>query len=357
MRGPYWAPADAGNGSADATGGGSGATGAAGDATAQPGTAGNLPAEGAPADKGNGATPPAKSPPAAKGTIADGHSELPEGKAPPVNFPDTWRELLAGQDQGLLNILQRYRSPSAFGKAHGELHQRLRAGGALKEAPGENATPEEVTAWRQQQGIPDKAEGYFEKLPVPDGMVLSDTDKAIAGTFFEHAHKLGWSSAQAHQAMAWYFDHATRTQVAQADGDENDRANTIRDLKVELGPAEYQRSIAALQSIGEGNQEIRDAMTLIWGSRGPDGTLLGNNPAILRAMTALALEINPAARIMPSDRATSRTTVDKRIVEIEQVISSDNADAGYWNNPAVRKEYRELLETRERLDRRNAGGS
>jgi hypothetical protein len=267
-------------------------------------------------------------------------------------MPDNWRDILAGEDATLKNILGRYRSPDAFAKAHRELHDRLRAGGAIKEPPGENATDAEKKAWREQQGIPEKPEGYLEKLKVADGVVLSEEDKAIAGNFFGHAHKLGWSQDQVNQAMAWYFDFSTQTQAQLTSGDEDDRTNTVRALRDEYGAADYKRNMAALQTLqanNPDNPELPKAIEMIYSSRGPDGKLLGNNPAVLKALTQLALDLNPAARAMPGDPVTAGKGVANRLTELNGVLKTRD-----WT-PDERAEAHRLNEITAQITARTGG--
>ena len=92
-------------------------------------------------------------------SLAQGGGEERPDPTPTAKWPDDWREQLAAGDEGLLKQLKRYASPANYAKAGFEAQQRLRAGQAKEPLP-ENPTPEQITAWRKDNGIPEAPDGY-----------------------------------------------------------------------------------------------------------------------------------------------------------------------------------------------------
>src|SRR5262249_23484412 len=121
-------------------------------------------------------------------------------------FPESWREDLAGGDKAFRKTLDRFDTPSALAKAYKELTARLSSGDlkAVKPPP-DNATPEQVAAWRAEQGLPQNAAAYVEGLQLGDGTVPGEAEKALLGSFAEEAVKGRWTADQYNQAVRWYF--------------------------------------------------------------------------------------------------------------------------------------------------------
>ncbi len=81
-----------------------------------------------------------------------------------------WRKQVSGGDEAAAKLLERYTTADAFGKAHLEAVKKISAGEFAKPLP-KDAKPEQVTEWRKANGIPEKPEDYFEKLP--NGRVIA----------------------------------------------------------------------------------------------------------------------------------------------------------------------------------------
>src|SRR5215471_1543289 len=124
--------------------GGAGGGGAGGDA----GSAGVGAGAGAGTGSGSGA-----------GAAADRGAGAGAGSAVGDRpwYGEDWRERLAGSDAKKLDQLKRYADPSAFASAHFGLTDRI-ARGELK-APAKplaaDATAEQKTEWRKEQGLPE----------------------------------------------------------------------------------------------------------------------------------------------------------------------------------------------------------
>lgn len=315
------------------------------------------PATGDPAVKA--AEPPPAAPTASTGrkTAATGDGEDgTEDPAPVSAFPDDWREQMAGGDKAAMTLLGRYASPAAAAKAMVEMRRKISAGAVGKEKPGDDATPEEVAAWKAEQGIPPTPDSYMEKLKLDDGVILSDVDKQLAQGFFKHAHALDWDQKRVNEAMAWYTRFNMDQQAARSDADTDHAADVVRSLKEEMGPVGYKRALAATNALRTPDIE-GEAGTLneiLETYRGPDGRLLGNDPRMTRLLINAALEVNPAARASPNNPNMDAKGLTARIAEIEAIQADPVRHVEYDRNPALRQEFRELLAARDKLASRAA---
>ncbi len=117
------------------------------------------------------------------------------------SWPENWRELIAGDDKKELQYLQRFSAPADYHKSGVEARKKISAGEFAKPL-AKDAKPEEVQAWRQANGIPEKPEGYFEKLP--NGLVIGEDDKELFASFATDMHALHAPPAMIHKAVEWY---------------------------------------------------------------------------------------------------------------------------------------------------------
>src|SRR5215470_14906513 len=122
-------------------------------------------------------------------------------------FSESWREDLAGGDKAFRKTLDRFESPAALAKAYKELTARL-SSGDLKatKPPPDNATPEQITAWRTEHGLPQSAAAYVDGLQLGDGTVTGEAERALLASFADEAMKGRWTADQYNQAVRWYFD-------------------------------------------------------------------------------------------------------------------------------------------------------
>jgi len=74
-------------------------------------------------------------------------------------WPEDWRQTVSKADEKVLSRLQRYASPEAALQALIAAQNRISAG-ELKPVLGKNATPEQITEWRKEHGIPEAPDKY-----------------------------------------------------------------------------------------------------------------------------------------------------------------------------------------------------
>lgn len=292
------------------------------------------------------------------GTLASG-AETPAAAAAaaktPANFPDNWRQLIAGDDKAQLAQLERLGSPAEVWKAYRELQAKVSAG-ELKAAPqplAKDAKPEEVAAWRKQNGIPEKPEEY--KIELANGMVVGEADKPLVDNFVKYAHGQNLPPAVVNQTLNWYYQMQDALVAQRLEADEGFHTDSTVALKQEWGP-DFKGNINAVTSVL--NMFPEDFRAQVEHARTPDGQKLGDTPAFNKSLLELAKMINPAATLLPAAAGGGLGTVDARISEIETKFM--RAPQGtpewqsYWKGEKMQAEYRQLLTARDQMKARQA---
>lgn len=281
--------------------------------------------------------PSATQPPTA---ITDPSSPKPAAQ----NWPDNWRDLLAGDDEGGKKQLERMSSPADVMKAYREMVKKQGAG-QLKSALPENATPEQLSAYRKENGIPETPDKY--DLTLPDGLVIGEADKPIVDGFLKDMHAANAPPALVKQALGFYYKQQQEqiTQVATQDVIRKNEA--VEALQAEWG-GEFPQNVGLAKNllVGQFGEETANALYF---SRLPDGTLFGNNPAVLKGLVALAKEVNPTATLIPGGGNQTAAIGDE--VGKYQAMLRDNPQE-YYSNPKHATRFAQLLDAQKKLEQR-----
>lgn len=142
--------------------------------------------------------------------------DAPAAATPAAAPADDWRATLP-DDLKALPAAQKYATPADLLKGYVEAEKLIGRKGVA--VPGENATAEEVAAYRTALGVPETPDAYGLKAPegIPPEVWSDDSAKAFAS----EAHKLGLTPQQA-QGLAGWWAGAMAQQVAsmglEADG-------------------------------------------------------------------------------------------------------------------------------------------
>lgn len=270
--------------------------------------------------------------------------------APTNAWGDNWRETYAGTDSARLNVLKRYTDPKAVLDAHFALKQKVDSGELKSVKPlAKDATPEQIAAYRAENGIPANAGDYLANLP--NGLVIGEADKPTLTNFAEAMHKANMPPAVVHQAIGWYnqwqeqqaADIAKASKEAKQKGEDELRATWGADFKTNLNLA----NDFLAQTAGE---EMADSLA---NAVLPDGTVLGDNPKALQWLAKMAREVNPVATLLPNGGGGTGASVDSRIAEIEKTMRTNRA--AYNKDTKMQDEYRKLIDARQKMQARKAG--
>lgn len=261
-------------------------------------------------------------------------------------WPDDWRQQYAGTDTKKLGVLSRYTSPSAALDALFAAQQRISAG-ELKKALPKDATPEQIAAYRTENGIPEKPEGYLEKLP--QGLVIGDEDKPLFTKFAEKLHAKNLPPEAAHAAVEFYNELQEEQQAALVETDRATKASTEDKLRAEWG-AEYRANLNHLNAFIDKAPEAVSEVLL--SARTADGTAILNVPEVVQWFAQQARELDPIGTIVPNNGTATAATVDSEIAEIEKLMKTNRAE--YNRDEKKQARLRELYSVREKLKARNA---
>jgi hypothetical protein len=296
------------------------------------------PAGTPPAGTPPGNPPPAdgNKPPAAPSLAAKPPGEGdPPPAAPITSMPENWRTLMAGGNPDVEKELGRFTDPAKVGDALLNYKKQMRSGSFDVPPPGEDK-PEELKAWREAHGIPVEATGY--KVPEEIQKRLYDEDKPILEGYIGAAHKANQPQSVIDFTTKWYVDMQEQAAAAMVERDKKGSAEAEDALRSDWGPQYRANLNAATRALAEmfPGVDLTEA-------RLPDGTKIGNNPKVLKGMHELAVQKWGAGEFVGAE-ASARTQT--RMQEIEKVMR-ENPDA-YFGDPAMRKEYGDLLAADEK---------
>lgn len=281
-------------------------------------------------------TPPAapapKAPPAAD-------PKLDADPSPPAN--DDWRSRLSGGDEKLAGYLGRFASEKAFTEASKKLNDEIK-GGVYRKPLSADPTEDELAAYRKDFGIPEKPEGYLEKLP--EGLVIGDDDKPFIDAFVADMHSANAPKGTVDAAISAYYKILEDQSASEAEEIGNARRDNEEVLRSEWG-GDFRRNLnIASGFIATLPDAVKGALT-----SGTDaaGMPLANNAEVLKWVTSLALSANPLATVVPGAGANQASAIAEEITAIETTMRTNrkayNADA------KMQERYRELVTAREKM--------
>jgi hypothetical protein len=273
--------------------------------------------------------------------------------ATPAATPPDWRAQMAGEDKDAVARLGRFADPSQVWKSYRALEQRI-SSGELKKTLPDNATPEETVQWRKENGLPENEKGYVDAIKLPDGLVIGDMDKPIVDEFAKQALAKNWSPAQFNDAVAFYYDNIDKQRAMMETADAEFRRSAEDALRNDWQGPDYRRNLTAVNNLIATFPEGVGADLLA--ARMPNGRLVGDNPALIKALANLALELNPTATLLPAGTADPMKGVEGRLAELKGWMASPKGSENwnkYWKQGGD-AEYRELLSAQDKLKSRAA---
>jgi hypothetical protein len=264
-------------------------------------------------------------------------------------WPENWRNLYAGDDSKKLARLERFTDPVKAFDALIEAQNKIRSGELAKPLPA-NANEQERAEWRQANGIPDKPEGYFEKLP--DGLVIGKDDQPLFTEFAKVMHDQNVSPAAVQSVVKWYYDLQDKQVSATTEADKQHSREATDKLREQWGN-DYRANMGQVSSLldslgGDLKNQFMDA-TL------PDGRRLFNSPEFVTWMASMAREINPAGVLIPASGGDQIKSIEAELTALKSKMANRNSD--YWKGPTAAKQqerYRQLIEAQQKLKSRAA---
>lgn len=271
----------------------------------------------------------------------------------PADWPSDWREKLAGEDKAFLNQLKRYASPNDVGKWLRTTQLKISAGELkeIKEAP-KDATPEQLAAWRKEQGLPEQSTGYVKDLKLPDGMVLGEADKPLIESFAARALDKGVPQETFNALVGWWYETQDQLMAQRQEAEQDHRISAEQSLIQKWG-ADFKPNMQALKVFW--TDQPSEVQATILGARTADGRVIGDIPEVTEFFANLSRELNPAATLLPVGITDAPKAISARKAEIEDMMYVDGKpNPGYFGNEQVQKEYRDLIDAEQRFQSRAA---
>lgn len=291
--------------------------------------------------------PPASDPPAAAPPANDGGD--PPASDPPAADPvaDDWRTRLSGGDEKLTKYLARVPSEKALVEQFKKHHDDIKQGKYLKPL-GDAPTDEELAAYRAAIGVPEKPEGYMEKLP--DGLVVGDDDKPFVDVFLSEMHAANAPPGLTNAALKAYYGIVEEQAAAQAEAETAAKNESIEALREEWG-TDYKRNTNIVRGYLETLPEpVAGAFRE---GRDANGLPLANNADVIRWLAAQAMEANPVATVVPGAGANQASAIADELAALRAEMG--NRQGPYWKGPLAEKKqarFIELIEAEQKLKAR-----
>lgn len=263
-------------------------------------------------------------------------------KPPEGVWSENWREAYAGDDTAKLNVLKRYADPKTALDALFNLQEKVRSGD-IKKPLAKDATPEQVAAWRKDNGVPDAPEAYLKSLP--EGIVFGGQDKAAVDSFLKEMHDSNASPEIVAKALASYHKAqiAVKEQFQMRDRSKAEAAEDT--LRKEWGP-DFKPNITVMKAFLENNFPSDVHAALLDSRLGDDeGTPLLAHPGVIRAFTQLGRALNPTGTITSGAGMDSLDTINEQIKGYEKRMASKE----WFKDEKSQAHYRDLVTARERL--------
>lgn len=261
----------------------------------------------------------------------------------PESFPDNWREMLAGDNKALLNTLKRYASPKTFADAAFALRQKISTG-ELKSTLPKDATEEQQSEWRKENGIPDKPEDY--DLELGDGLVIGENDKPLVNEFVKEMHAANATNDQLKSALKAYYK-IEQNLIRETEAKDSDFATQSEDsLRTEWG-GDFKKNITLVTGLLDTlPEEVSDRIA---SARTVDGRKLGDDPDFLRGMAQWARDMGmDTGTLMPS----SAPEAMKSLKDEQKAIEAKMGTKDY--TPEMRARYADITELMEKQKQRAA---
>lgn len=298
--------------------------------------------EGLPNSSNPPATPPeGGNPPATPPVAGDPPATPPEGGDNPPTPPEggtDWREQYAGDDEKKLNVLKRYGSQKdaldALFAARGKISADDK--GALPD----NATDEQKTAFRAENGIPATADDYASDLP--EGLVIGDDEKEAFKGFFDKMHGKNMPQDTMNDVMSSYFEAEEARVEARQEADREATLLTDEALREEWGP-DYKanknmiKNAISLFFPAEFHKEIEE-------SRLASGTPLFASKEGAMAFANIARQLAPAGTTVNSEGSTDIGSIESTLKSLQSQMGTKSWHA----DTAKQKQFRDLADAYER---------
>jgi hypothetical protein len=267
------------------------------------------------------------------------------GGGAPADWPEDWRSKLGGDDEKDLSRLKRFASPRDVWKTYRNIEGRV-SSGELKAGLPKDADEETIAKWRSENGVPEKAEGYYDSL---GDLNIGEDERSRADSFFQVAHKHNLSPEQARDIVAWSYEEQERQMEALYERDQKVLADSSDELRGEWGN-EYRSNINLVSGFLDlAPTGVKD---FLLNARGPDETPIMSHPDTVRWLHSMASTITGESNtIVPGNGMDQLATVESELNQIRDVMRTNRAK--YDRDDKMQSRMRQLLDAQTKLQTRN----
>lgn len=296
---------------------------------------------------------PAANPGAPGATPANTNPGTPSATPPNPNpdppkswYGDDWRKGMSGGDEKIIKRLERFTDPSGVLKSYLAAEQKISSGEYKRSAKPENATPEQLAQWRSEAGIPDTIEGYND-IKIDEKLIV-DSDKPYLEFFYKYAHESDIPKPFAEKFLNFLFNNRKELYDQKATRDKEQATETEEALRVDFGN-DYLPNMNLMSGLLDGQPDGVKADFME--ARLADGTLLRNDPDIVKMLVGFAREINPTATVLPNaGGANTSQSIAEEIASIQKFMRTNRDE--YYKDAAKQKRYDQLLEAQAKLTKK-----
>lgn len=265
-------------------------------------------------------------------------------------MPDDWRNqavALTGLEPGedfdkRVGQMERHTDMASVLKSGFEAQDKIRKGEISTGLP-ENATDEQLSAYREANGIPTEASAY--ELSLDEGLVLGEADGRIMEGVYEFAHGENIPTKAMSGMTNAYLKGREAEKEAMVAQDGIDKQTVDRQLKEAWGN-DYAKNVNMVQGLI--NQLPETVVEGFKNARmeGGGGKGVFNSPEIVIAMADWARKINPAATVVPNSDNPMQT-MNEKIAAYEKRMGEDSV--AWHKDKAAHKDYMDLITARDQM--------
>jgi len=284
------------------------------------------------------------------GDAGAGDDSPGSGDGAPVDYfatvPEDWRSQAltkAGYEAGddfdkAMKQLDRVSDIGVFTKNYLSAQEKIRAGEVSTGLP-ENPTDEQMSDYREANGIPQTPEDY--SLTLEEGLVLGEGDEETLADVYKIAHKGDVKS----EVMSDIVNSMLRSEQAKVDAmvsqDGIDQQMTQKQLKEAWG-GDFTTNLNVVSGLI--NQLPESIKEQFESARMPDGKAVFNSPEMMVAMAEWARKINPSATVVPNSANPMQTMTDE-IKALEGKMGTPE----WYKDLDSQKRYQDLVTAKERM--------
>ena len=250
-----------------------------------------------------------------------------------------WRRGVAVDDDKYYADLQRFNTAQDYGNSFREAQQTIRAG-KLSTPLKDDATEDDIKAYRENNNIPLEAAGYMENLP--EGVVIGEDDKEIFGDFMGVLHAKNVAPDVAHDVIGWYNTFAEKQQSDEVERDSVQSTEANDQLRTDWGP-DYRANMNLVEGLLNGAFG-KEAQEQLRSGRYTDGRAFMNDPDVLKGLADIARKVNPVMEMGGGDHHTAQESMNDEIATLEKFMREKRTE--YNKDKGAQDRLRDLYQLR-----------